>query len=176
MPAGAARAPADPFWSNVVMTFWDTPCPLRYRMSSALNVYDAPEFLMYAKMTSSPRWAWASFTTSCNAGDKFAGGAASLLNALLAFQKIPAMEMQTTAETTVTFLFDSLVVFMCCILLRLSLAFSFKIYKHRDSTMVSSVAHRTGLSRSQLLRAMTEKRYSKIGALLRLRTRRMASQ
>ena len=110
------------------MTFWETPCPLRYTMSSALNVYDAPEFLMYARMTSSPKWAWASFTTSCNAGDKFAGDAASLLNAVLAFQKIPAMVMQTTANTTVTFLFDSLVVFMCCILLRLSLASSFKIY------------------------------------------------
>ena len=123
MPAGAAGVPADPFWSNVVMTFWDTPCPLRYRMSSALNVYDAPEFLMYARMTSSPRWAWASFTTSCNAGDKCAGGAASLPNALLAFQKIPAMVMQTTAKTTVTFLFDSLVVFMCCTLFETFLGF-----------------------------------------------------
>ena len=86
------------------MTFWETPCPLRYTMSSALNVYDAAEFLMYARMTSSPRWAWASFTTSCNAGDRFAGGAASLLSALLAFHNIPAMVMQATAKTIVAFL------------------------------------------------------------------------
>jgi hypothetical protein len=73
-------------------------------MSSALSAYDAPEFLMYAIMTLSPRWAWASFTTSCNAGDRFAGGVASLLNALFALQNAPAMVMQTTAKATVVFL------------------------------------------------------------------------
>ncbi len=120
------------------MTFWETPCSLSCRMSSALNVYDAPEFLMYARMTPSPRWAWASFTTSCNAGDRFAGGAASLLNALLALQNVPVMVMQTTAKTAVAFLFDSFVVFMCCILLRPALVFSFKIRKHRNSNTVST--------------------------------------
>ena len=122
------------------MTFWETPCPLRYTMSSALNVYDAPEFLMYARMTSSPRWAWASFTTSCNAGDRFAGGEASPLNALPAFHNIPAMVMQATAKTTVVFLLDSFIVFMCCILFENPLAIPVQDYKHRNSGTVSIVA------------------------------------
>jgi hypothetical protein len=106
-------------------------------MSSALNLYVALEFLIYARMTSSPKWAWASFATSCTAGDRSAGGVASLPDALPVFQNAPAIVMQTTAIATPIFWHDRLVVFMWCILLKPLLAFMFKIYKHRNSSTVS---------------------------------------
>src|ERR1035438_2106712 len=95
------------------MTLCDTPWLLRYRMSSAPNVYDAPEFLMYARMTSSPVFAWASFTTSCNPGDRLAGGGGSAAKALLALQTMHPIMIQATAMPAAALLADSFVVFMC---------------------------------------------------------------